>query len=127
MNITKVTPILIVADIEPALALWIGGMGFEKQVEVPHQGKLGFVLLARDGREVMLQTRASLRADVPAVAELGVTSVLYLEVASLDEALVATRGLEVVVPERTTFYGSREIFVRDPAGNVLGFAEPKPG
>ena len=127
MNITKVTPILIVADIEPALALWTGAMGFEKQVEVPHVRKLGFVLLARDGREVMLQTRASVRADVPAVADLGVTSVLYMDVASLEEALAATRGLEVVVPERTTFYGSREVFVRDPSGNVLGFAEPKRG
>ena len=127
MNITKVTPILIVADIEPALALWTGAMGFEKQVEVPHDRKLGFVLLARDGREVMLQTRASVRADVPAVADLGVTSVLYMDVASLEEALAATRGLEVVVPERTTFYGSREVFVRDPSGNVLGFAEPKRG
>ncbi len=125
MNITKVTPILIVEEIEPALALWTGAMGFEKQVEVPHDGKLGFVLLARAGREVMLQTRASIRADVPAVADLGVTSVLYMDVASLEEALAATQGLTVVVPERLTFYGSREVFVRDPSGNVLGFAAPK--
>jgi hypothetical protein len=26
------------------------------------------------------------------------------------------------VPERTTFYGAREIIVRDPSGNVLAFA-----
>jgi hypothetical protein len=28
-----------------------------------------------------------------------------------------------VVPERTTFYGARELIVRDPAGNVVFFAE----
>jgi hypothetical protein len=32
-------------------------------------------------------------------------------------------NLEVVVPERETAYGAHEIFVRDPAGNVVGFAE----
>jgi hypothetical protein len=26
------------------------------------------------------------------------------------------------VPERTTFYGAREIIVRDPAGNLIAFA-----
>ena len=27
-----------------------------------------------------------------------------------------------VVPERTTFYGARELIVTDPAGNVVFFA-----
>jgi hypothetical protein len=31
----------------------------------------------------------------------------------------------VVVPERNTFYGTREIAVREPGGNVVTFAEFK--
>ena len=126
LNILKVTPILIVDAIEPALALWTGRLGYDKQVEVPQRGagrRAGFVLLARDGHEVMMQTRSSLSADVPGIAKLGVGCVLYMDVASLREATAAAKGLEVVVPERTTAYGAREIFVRDPVGNVLGFAE----
>jgi uncharacterized glyoxalase superfamily protein PhnB len=123
MKIKKVTPILIVDAIEPALPIWTGELGFEKQVEVPHEGRAGFVILVREGHEVMMQTRASVVADVPAVGELGVTCALYMEVESIEEAVAAVKGAKVVVPERTTFYGAREIFVRDASGNVLGFAQ----
>ncbi len=46
------------------------------------------------------------------------------EVDDIDaiEAAVTGAGAEIVVPRRTTFYGSTEIFVREPAGNVVGFA-----
>jgi uncharacterized glyoxalase superfamily protein PhnB len=125
MNITKVTPILVVDQIEPALALWTGPLGYEKQVEVPHEGRAGFVLLAKNGHEVMMQTRASLRADLPGVAKLGVACILYMDVDSLRAAIAAVKGLEVVVAERETSYGAREVFVRDAVGNVIGFAEHK--
>jgi uncharacterized glyoxalase superfamily protein PhnB len=125
MKIKKVTPVLVVDAIEPALAVWTGPLGFEKQIEVPHGSGTGFVSLAKDGHEVMMQTRASLRADVPAVAKLGVQCLVYMDVDSLDAAIAAVRGLEVVVPEREAPYGAREIFVRDASGNVLGFAEHK--
>jgi uncharacterized glyoxalase superfamily protein PhnB len=46
-----------------------------------------------------------------------------MDVASLDEAVAAVKGAEVVVPPRETFYGARETFVRDPSGNILGFAQ----
>jgi uncharacterized glyoxalase superfamily protein PhnB len=123
MKLTKITPILIVDAIEPALALWTGPLGFEKQVEVPHDGKAGFVILARDGLEVMMQTRASVAADCPAVLAAGTSAVLYADVESLEEAVAAVAGAEVVVPVRETPYGTREIFVRDASGSVLGFAQ----
>jgi len=34
----------------------------------------------------------------------------------------AITGMEIYMPERTTFYGSREIGVRDPAGHFITFA-----
>jgi hypothetical protein len=30
---------------------------------------------------------------------------------------------ELLVPRRKTFYGAEEIFVREPGGNVVGFAQ----
>jgi uncharacterized glyoxalase superfamily protein PhnB len=122
MNVTKVTPILIVDAIEPCLSFWTGPMGYEKAVEVPHEGRIGFVLLVQGGRELMLQTRASIAADLPAL-KLDVTCVLYMDVPSLDAALAETKGATVVVQPRKTFYGAREAFLRDPSGNVFGLAE----
>ena len=33
------------------------------------------------------------------------------------------KGVEIVMPERKTFYGAREIGVKDPAGHIITFAE----
>lgn len=121
MKIKRITPIHVVESIEPTLAFWCDRLGFEKLAEVEHEGRLGFVLLQRGHDQVMLQTRASVAADIPPMAS--VSSALYVDVTKLADAIKATKGLEILVPERTTFYGAREIWVRDPAGVVVGFAE----
>jgi uncharacterized glyoxalase superfamily protein PhnB len=41
----------------------------------------------------------------------------------LQTILDAVNGAKVVVPLRTTFYGAKEIGVKDPAGHVIVFAE----
>ncbi len=120
----KITPILIVDEIEPSLEFWVGKLGFEKTVEVPEGDKLGFVILQKEGAEVMLQSRASIKKDAGQAADavLSAGSSLYIEVDSFPDALERVKGADVVLPERTTFYGMREIWVREPGRNVLGFA-----
>jgi hypothetical protein len=100
----------------------VSRLGFEKTVEVPDGDRLGFVILKRGDVEVMLQSRASLAKDVAPIAEGLYRSVLYIEVPDLAPIRRALEGWPLVVPERTTFYGAREIIVADPAGNHLFFA-----
>jgi uncharacterized glyoxalase superfamily protein PhnB len=120
----KITPILIVDAIEPSLKFWVDKLGFEKTVEVPEGDKLGFVILQKEGAEVMLQSRASVLKDAGPAADAVLTSGsnLYIEVDSFSDALERVKGAEVLVPERTTFYGMREIWVRDAGRHVVGFA-----
>ena len=125
MKPRKLTPILIVDAIEPCLPFWLDRLGFTKTTEVPHDDRLGFVILERDGIEVMYQTFDSVRADIPLLAETTPHggSVLFIEVddiAAIEEALV---GAEIVVPRRSTFYGAEEVFAREPGGHMVGFAE----
>jgi uncharacterized glyoxalase superfamily protein PhnB len=126
MRVRKLTPVLIVEAIEPCLAFWVTRLGFEKTVEVPHGEALGFVILVRDGVEVMLQTRDSVAADIPAAVPVarGHATALYFEVEDLDAFERALRGLDPVFPRRTTFYGAQEIGVREPSGHVVVFARP---
>lgn len=119
----RLTPILPVESIEPCLVFWVERLGFDLTVEVPHGEALGFVALQKDGFEVMLQTVASMEEDVPGLAPSPGGGIVYLEVHDLDVLERAVDGLEVVVPRRTTFYGADEIFVREPGGHVVGFAE----
>jgi uncharacterized glyoxalase superfamily protein PhnB len=72
----------------------------------------------------MYQSFASVDKDMPEIAvdiRKGPTF-LYLEVDDLAAVKAAITGMEIYMPERTTFYGSREIGVRDPAGHFITFA-----
>jgi uncharacterized glyoxalase superfamily protein PhnB len=121
----KLTPVLMVEEIEAVLPFWIERLGFTKTVEVPEGHKLGFVCLVKDDIEVMYQSHASAEKDVPGLVKWPVvpTTFLYLEVQGLDDIIQRLQGAKIVVPERKTFYGAREIGVREPGGNVVLFAE----
>lgn len=123
--IKKLAPVLIVDRIEPVLPLW-DALGFRRTAEVPNGDVLGFVILERDGVELMYQTRDSVAGDEPHVLEgprpLGGAAALFFEVESLD-AMALPAGTDIVNARRTTFYGSTETIFRDAAGNVITFAQ----
>ena len=122
----KITPVHVVPAIEPVLPLW-EALGFTRTAEVPHGDALGFVILARDGAEVMYQTEASVAADEVQVTQgpkpLGASS-LFVQVDDLDAAVAKLpAGTDVFIERRTTFYGATETFLRDAAGNVIVLAQ----
>jgi hypothetical protein len=124
MKMNRLTPVLMVDAIEPCLPFWIDRLGFTKTAEVPEGDALGFVILARDGVEVMYQTRASVRKDVEPLASNPMGgSMLYIDVEHIDEVEQALAGITPVVPRRTTFYGAEEVIVREPGGNSIAFAQ----
>jgi uncharacterized glyoxalase superfamily protein PhnB len=120
----KITPILFVDAIEPSLEFWLGRLKFMKIAEVPEGDRLGFVMLQKGDSELMLQSRESIKKDAGAASQamLSMTSGLYIEVDNFPDALESIRGAEVLVPQRDTFYGMREIYVREHGGQIVGFA-----
>jgi uncharacterized glyoxalase superfamily protein PhnB len=127
MPAKKLTPVLFVERIEAVLPFWIQHLGFIKTVEVPDGDTLAFVILQQGPVEVMYQSYASADQDLPAISteiRKG-PAFLYLEVDDLEAVKAATARLEIFMPERTTFYGAREIGVKDPAGHFITFAHFK--
>lgn len=124
----KITPVLIVEEIEKSLPFWIGRMGFEKTVEVPEGGRLGFAILVRDGAELMLQSVESARKDAPQFASKGQPGSvgMFIEVEDFGDVLKRLEGYPVALAERTTFYGMREIGVFEPGGHPVVFAASAP-
>jgi uncharacterized glyoxalase superfamily protein PhnB len=125
MRVKKVTAVLFAEEIEPCVKFWVERLGFEKIMDVPDGNKLGFAMLQKGNVELMYQSYASADKDVGAVAQAvrkGPTF-LYVEVENLDEIIAAVKGAEVVVPVRTTFYGAKEIGIKDPAGHFITFAQ----
>jgi catechol 2,3-dioxygenase-like lactoylglutathione lyase family enzyme len=122
-TVKKVTPLLHVESIEPSLPFWVDRLGYAVVSEVEHEGALGFVILQGHGTEIMMQTRASVEADSDALTGTPTGgALLFIEVEALDPVVAALEGVQVVVPRRQTSYGADEIFVREPGGNVVGFA-----
>lgn len=117
----KLTPNLIVDRIEDVLPFYTA-LGFTKVMDLEHEGALGFAILNHGNVEIMLQSQASMASDVPPLAAGANRAMLYIEVDKLEPIRKALGKTPHVIPERTTFYGAREIIVRDPAGNAVAFA-----
>ena len=120
----KITSVLLVDEIEKSLPFWVERMGFEKTVQVPDGNRLSFVILVRDGAELMLQTIASARRDAPVFVPEGPASraSLFIEVEDFADVIKRLEGYPVALAEHTTFYGMREIGVIEPGGHNAIFA-----
>ncbi len=122
----KLTPVLIVDEIESLLPFWIDRIGFANNGQVPEGDAIGFIMLGKGNAELMIQSRASVAKDEPAFLPVpGAAAVsLFIEVDDFEDILQRLEGYPVAMAERTTFYGMREIGVRDPSGTVVIFAKP---
>jgi uncharacterized glyoxalase superfamily protein PhnB len=123
--IQKITSVLAVESVQPSLDFWQGRLGFECTVTVPHEETIGFALLVKDNIELMLQSVASILADLGAnTGEVnGRSAALFIEVAELSAVERALDGYPIEMPRRTTFYGMHEIGVREPGGHFVVFAQ----
>ena len=109
---------LVVDSVDACLPFWTDRLGFAMANHVPGaDGQMIFAILQRDGIEVMYQTRESVLADgTMTEAEANGHSVgLFITVDSLDEVETRIAGVPVVKPRHDTFYGSTEIYVKEPA------------
>jgi uncharacterized glyoxalase superfamily protein PhnB len=121
----KITTLIYAPAIEPSLKFWVDQLGFTKTAEVPEGDKLGFVILVKGNAELMIQSTASIEKDNSEMAKFArPAACLYIEVSDFDDLLRRLGSAPVVIPVRTTFYGMKEIGVREPGGNIVLFAAP---
>jgi len=125
-GLRHLTPVLVVDEVEPCLRFWTDTLGFTAENQVPgDDGKLVFGSAKAGDVEVMYQTRASVLAERPEAADefVGHSTVLFITVDNLDRIERAISGAPVVKPRHDTFYGTTELYVKEPGGNRVGFAE----
>ncbi|HEY3133696.1 MAG TPA: VOC family protein [Gemmatimonadaceae bacterium] len=125
-TLKQLTPVLIVDAVEPCIKFWTDRLGFEVNNQVPDSdGKLIFASVQKGGIEIMYQTRASVLSEDPGAARelTGHSVALFITVDDLDSVEKSLAGAPIVKPRHDTFYGSTEIYVREPGGNTVGFAQ----
>ena len=128
-EVKKITVLLFAQELEPSIEFWTKKMGFHKTVEVPEGDKIGFVILVKDNMELMYQSFAGTDKDNAATGEAARKgpSFLYIEVADINATFETTKGAEVFMPMRTTFYKAKEFGIKDPAGHYFIFAQQGAG
>ena len=122
----KLTPNLMVEDVNRTIEFYRDVLGFEVQVTVPEAGQFDWAMLGRDGVTLMFQSRASLGGEIPALADapIGGAVTFYTEVEGVEALHAQLRGrVEIVQALHDTFYGTREFCFRDCNGYLISFSE----
>ncbi|HEX6287584.1 MAG TPA: VOC family protein [Herpetosiphonaceae bacterium] len=125
-TLNKLTPNLMVEDVNRTLEFYTRLLGFERLASVPETGQFDWAMVQRDGVQLMFQARASLGGEVPALADapIGASQTFYIEVEGLDELYRQLKDqVEIVAERHTTFYGTEEFAFKDCNGYVLAFSE----
>jgi lactoylglutathione lyase len=122
----KLTPNLLVANVERSLAFYVDTLGFERGMTVPDASPFVFASVTGGPVEIFLNDAATAVKEYPAFNDrpIGATGTLYIEVEGVDalhDQLKST--VKIVMPIATQFYGMREFAIADPDGYVLTFAE----
>lgn len=133
---TTLTPNMMTENVNESIQFYCNRLGFQFQMGMPYAGEpvssfspdtpLQWSMLGREGAMLMLQERSSLAEDCSFFAEIPVAAsvTFYLEVDDLDDLLAGLgEDVEIMVPERTTFYGMREVWIRDNNGYVVTLAQ----
>ena len=126
-HFTKLTPNLVVANVERSLAFYVETLGFSRGMTVPDQQPFVFASVTSGPVEIFFNDAAAAIKEYPAFAgrPIGATGTLFIEmeggVDALHDRLEAT--VKIVMPLVTQFYGTREFAIEDPDGYVITFAE----
>ena len=122
----KLTPNLLVGNVERSLAFYVDTLGFERGMTVPDESPLVFASVTSGPIELFFNDAATAVKEYPGFdgKPIGATGTLFIEVDGVDTRHDRLKpSVKVVMPIVTQFYGLREFAIEDPDGYVITFAE----
>ena len=137
MALTKLTPNLMVEDVNRTVEFYQEVLGFEfvmgvieelQEILTAYQQdrSLDYARMKCGNVEVMFQAKRSLAEALPLLRgrEIGGTLTLYMELDSVSELHARIKDKVTIVKDlHTTFYGMQEFYIEDCNGCILTFAE----
>jgi uncharacterized glyoxalase superfamily protein PhnB len=127
MKYTKLTPNLVVHDVQAAIHFYTTVLGFQQSITVPDAAPYVFASVTAGNIEIFFNDQKAVAEDYPPLAKepLGGTMTLFLECEGIEEVLRAVEksGARIVMPLKTQFYGMREFAFMDPQGWMVTMAE----
>ncbi len=128
-NFTKLTPNLIVADVDLSVAFYRDVLGFTVGMQVPDASPLVFAGMQSGDIEIFLNSAEAAYAEYPAFKEqpIGGTLTQFIHVTGIRAMHEALAGkVHIVMPLEKKWYGVTEFAITDPDGYIITFAEQEP-
>jgi catechol 2,3-dioxygenase-like lactoylglutathione lyase family enzyme len=125
-QITKLTPNLIVSNVEQSIAFYRDVLGFSLQLSVPDAPPYAFAILSAGPVEIFLNAPEAAYEEYPAfkTMTMGGTFTLFMEVTGIEEEFTRLASLvRVVMPLDKKWYGMTEFAFLDPDGYIITFAQ----
>jgi lactoylglutathione lyase len=129
-ELKKLTPNLVVANVERSMAFYRDVLGFQVTATVPDALPLVFASLQSGPVEIFLNATEPAIAEYPAFKgrSIGGTLTLFIEVAGIAKVYEALQSrVKVTMPIEKKWYGVTEFAFEDPDGYVITFAERDQG
>ena len=127
MKFTKLTPNLVVRDVQAAVHFYQTVLGFQLAIKVPDAAPYVFASVVSGNVEIFFNDQKAVGEDYPPLAKdpIGGTMTLFLECEGIEDILrtVEKSDAKVVMPLKTQFYGMREFAFVDPQGWTVTMAE----
>ena len=126
MQIVKLTPNLIVRNVEASLKFYREILGLETAITVPDQSPYVFASVSNGAVEIFFNDRKTVAAEHPKLAAaIGASLTLYMEVDSLQAVLdrVQQAGAKISMPVTDQFYGMTEFAFEDGDGYTITIAQ----
>lgn len=125
-ELKKLTPNLVVSNVEQSLAFYRDVLGFTVAATVPDARPYVFAIVQSGAVQIFLNAPEPAIAEYPAFAgrPIGGTLTLYIEVAGIQALHEGLNGrLHIVTPLEKKWYGVTEFVVQDPDGYLITFGE----
>jgi len=126
MQIKKLTPNLVVSNVEASLKFYREVLGLETGMTVPEQAPYVFGSVTNGAVELFFNDQKVVAAEYPKLAAtIGASLTLYMEVDDLKAVLgqVQKSGAKISMPVTEQFYGMREFAFEDGDGYTITIAE----
>jgi catechol 2,3-dioxygenase-like lactoylglutathione lyase family enzyme len=126
IRLNKLTPNLVVTNVERSVAFYRDVLGFEVTMTVPDQGPYVFAAVQSGAVEIFLNAPEPAFTEYPAFKDrpIGGTLTLFIEVAGVEQVHASLQArVKIVMPLEKKWYGVIEFAFEDPDGYLITFAE----
>lgn len=122
----SLAPNLMVENVPETIAFYSDLLGFETAMSFPEEGDPVWAMLKSGEVTIMLQGQQSLQDDIPGFTDMpiGASATLFIETDDVETLYTSIKDKADIVKDiETTFYGMREVSIRDCNGYILTFAQ----